>query len=469
LLVIPQPKHILPGIGSFAWQHDSSWRLQGSENDLRLCRSVSNLLASGRESYVKCDAGYCLQVGSGPMANIPANTNHYSWFTNSEGYRISVTSNGIVLQASTAQGAFYGLQTLGQLVTSSQGQLSCPAVEIEDWPSLRFRGAHWFPSASGVPMHQRLINNVFSTLKFNSCVIECEAARWDSHPEIAMPNSISKTNLRQIVEDCRARFIEPIPLVNVPGHAQWMFEHNQNSDLLEDPQVRAACCVKNPKTIQFLADVMTECIDVFHPKSFHIGSDEIGQHGLFPNPQCPYCRGETTTSLIAQNANRLADWLSIRGISTVMWGDMLLAPGDADNAANAKSLDEARQRRALLTKNITIADWHYWHANRHTLDVFQQDGFHTIASTFSQPEDVFRFSQAAIACGSDGLLQTTWCGFFPDESGMQAAMEQYAAFVLAAEYSWSGRSDPPEKLGYQARKIFLQAYAEKFGRGRVFN
>jgi hypothetical protein len=48
-------------------------------------------------------------------------------------------------------------------------------------------------------------------------------------------------------------------------------------------------------------------------------------------------------------------------------------------------------------------------------------------------------------------------------------MDQYAAFVLAAEYSWSGRSDPPEKLGYQARKIFLRAYAGEFGQGRISN
>jgi hexosaminidase len=465
LLIIPQPKSVRQGTGAFVWKRSSHWQLQGPVRDERLYNSVCELLTSKSGRFVtKKQAGYSLLIGAGQKTDFPTGTNSPTWFSNPEGYRISVTPKGLLIQSSTAQGVFYGLQTLGQLMETSESRFSCPVVEIEDWPSLKFRGVHWFPSAPGVPMYLKQITNVFPMLKLNQCVMECEAARWDSHPEVAMPKSISKADLRRLVEECRNRFIEPIPLVDVPGHATWMFEHKQNLDLAEDPETPYACCMNNPKTYEFLESVMTECIDIFHPKSFHLGYDEIAWRGRFPNTNCPLCKTETMTSLITKSANKLSDWLATRGIGTMIWGDMLLARGEADNATNAESLEEARKRRAGISKKIIIADWHYWKGDRRSLDAFQQDGFHTIAATFSLQTNIFRFSQVAIAHGSDGLLQTTWDGFFPDESVIQKQTEQFAAYVLAADYAWSGRNESPDKLGYDPKEIFLKAYAGKFAR-----
>jgi hexosaminidase len=114
---------------------------------------------------------------------------------------------------------------------------------------MRFRGVHWFPSASGVPMDLRLINQVFGALKFNRSVIQCEAARWDTHPEIAAPNSISKPDLRRLVEACRDCCLEPIPLLNVPSHAEWVFRNDSNLDIAEDPQTPYAYCVSGRKRL----------------------------------------------------------------------------------------------------------------------------------------------------------------------------------------------------------------------------
>jgi hypothetical protein len=43
-------------------------------------------------------------------------------------------------------------------------------------------------------------------------------------------------------------------------------------------------------------------------------------------------------------------------------------------------------------------------------------------------------------------------------------MDQFAAYVVAADYAWSGRSESPDKLGYDPKNIFLKAYAGKFAR-----
>jgi len=463
LLVIPQPKSLQPGTGTFAWPTAAKWTLQAPARDERLWLAASEVFRSRNGQFRTNSAvGYCLQLGGGPAAMLPIGPAAPAWATNAEGYRLSVQTNGVLVQSATAQGAFYGLQTLAQLQSSMDGRLSCPAVEVADWPSLRFRGVHWFPSASGRAMDERLIHNVFSTFKFNHCVIQCEDTRWDSHPEIAMHNAIAKPDLRKLVDACRFRFLEPIPLLDIPGHADWMFRHVQNTNLIEDPQTPYACCIRNPKTTEFLEVVMSECIDVFHPQTFQLGFDEITLRGRFPSPDCPYCHDASVTTLMAESANRFADWLAVRGIATMIWGDMLLGPGEAADATSAKTVAEAQARRAAISKNITIADWHYvWDSDRRSLDILQQAGFHTVAATWEEPVNIYRFSQAALASGSGGLLQTTWAGFFPDEKDMQREIDQYAAYIMAADYAWSGRSDPPARLGYEARAVFLKAYAAK--------
>ena len=462
-LVIPQPKSLQPGTGTFVWAREARWTLQAPARDERLWRAASEALLSRNGQFLTNSAvGYCLQLGGDPSAILPAGPTAPNWATNSEGYRLSVHPNGLLVQSATAQGAFYGLQTLIQLRSWQELNLRCPVVEIADWPSLRFRGAHWFPSASGTTMDIRLINNIFSAFKLNHCVIQCESVRWDSHPEIANRDSLSKPGLRVVVGACRDRFLEPIPLLDIPGHADWMFRHGQNTNLIEDPRTPYACCVRNPKTIPLIEDVMTECLDAFHPQAFHLGFDEISLHGRFPNPDCPFCHDASATILMAESANQLASWLAARGVATMIWGDMLLAPGEAADATSAKTVTEARARRAVIAKNITIADWHYvWNADRTSLDLLQQAGFHTIAATWKEPVNIYRFSQAAMASGAEGLLQTTWAGFFPDEQDMQQAIDQYAAYILAADYAWSGRSDPPARLGYAAKAVFLRAYGAK--------
>jgi hypothetical protein len=464
LLVIPQPKSLRPGAGVFVWPCDAGWRLREAARDERLWAAAGGLFPSGRGSFTPSRAPWVsLQIGADRAAHFSIGANPPAWAANPEGYSLSVATNGILLQAGTAQGAFYGLQTLGQLMETDGKKFTCPVVEIADWPSLRFRGVHWFPSASGVTMDQRLIERVFSAFKFNACVVQCEAARWDSHPEVAMTNSISKDDLRKLVTDCRQRFIDPIPLVDIPGHADWMFRHGRNANLIEDPEKPYACCVRNPKTIQFIQDVMLECLDVFHTQTFHIGYDEITLRGRFPNPDCPFCHDANATALMDESANQLAGWLAARGIRTMMWGDMLLGPDEAADATSARDFAEARKRRAGLSKKIMIADWHYvWNADRRSLDALQNDGFHTIASTWMEPVNIFRFSQAAIASGSEGLLQTTWDGFFPDERALRNEIAQFSAYIIAADYAWSGRTDPPAQLGYEAKEIFLKAYAGKF-------
>jgi hexosaminidase len=459
-LIVPQPKSLRLGSGTFLPQPGDKWVLHTPTFDQRLSHAARSVFDSKWCIVDKTTQPWiALEIGSIRQTRFPTGQNQPRWATDPEGYRLTVETNGLVIVAGTAQGAFYGLQSLAQLWQQSGNERSFPVLEIEDWPAMRFRGVHWFPSASGVPMHQTLIPNLFGAFKFNRSVIQCEAARWDKHPEITDRNAISKADLRKLVETCRKCYLEPIPLINVPGHAEWIFRNGSNLDFAEDPQTPYAYCINSPKSFEFIQEVLTECLPLFESKFCHIGHDEVTMRGRFPNPECPRCKDATVTALVVNHANHLSEWLGRRGIESMIWGDMLLGPGEAKDATHAKSLADARQRRAEIDKKTIIVDWHYAaSADARSLEILHEAGFHVVAASWYTPENIFHLSQAALSSGAEGLLQTTWMGYFPDERTLKSQLQQFTAFVLAAEYAWSGRKESPSQLGYDPKEVFRRAY-----------
>ena len=426
-----------------------------------------------------------------------------------EGYALRVTPTGISIVGRDAAGAFYGLQTLRQLVQTihdhdsikrSEGkqverdgrqkeqiaQLRFPCGEIADYPSLKFRGAHIFVGRNALPFHTKLIERIFSRFKMNALVLECEYTQWKSHPEIRVPNAMPENDLRAEVADARARFLEPIPLVNSLGHSEWIFANDQHADLAEDVHSRHAYDASNPASYKFLFDIYAEALDIFKPRLFHIGHDEVkipGNNVFGKYPARPANIKKGVTKLFVEDVNRISDWLKVRGARPMLWGDMLLHDSEGVpikgaetlSAANAPSVAEAKSRRRQLPKDALIADWRYEAGSERNngLSVLQSAGFETVGSAWYEPENIRGWAAEAIKNGSPGTLQTTWAGYDSNEALLDEEYRQFTAYVLAAEYAWSGTDLHPllpvhnrdvkklpaaSALPYSAASVFARAY-----------
>lgn len=467
--IVPKPKEMtVDAAKHFSITNATPWSVIAPAGETRLAAAVQRLMSGewnitlpAPNSIKSTFNGWCgIRLGDNKPISITPEMINAAWAKHQDSYRLIVDKTGMTIVSPTARGAFYGVQTLAQMLRSDDKTVNAPFAEIEDWPTLQFRGAHWFPSQSGVPFDKKLIE-IMARNKMNYAVIQCEAARWDSHPEIAAPDSISKKDLQNLVDWCRANFIEPIPLIDQPGHATWMFRNNQNIDLAEDPKLPYAYSVNNPKAIQFVRDVMNEAIAIFHPKIFCIGSDEANMRGRFPNPDNPLnAKDETVSSLLLKNLDVQHQWLADQGIKTMIWGDMFLNKDEGASSANASSIEEAKTRRAAIPKDVIVADWHYNNSEKYpSLKLFQKEGLQTIAATWYRPENIRNFTQAAIADNAWGVLQTTWAGFFPNDKTLDTESRQFIAFILAADYSWSGRAESLDQLSYDAAKIWAKSYA----------
>ncbi len=63
----------------------------------------------------------------------------------------SRAGNAVTIIAASPEGAFYGLQTLKQMITFNNGVPTLNAANIRDWPAMRYRGVHDDLSRGPIP------------------------------------------------------------------------------------------------------------------------------------------------------------------------------------------------------------------------------------------------------------------------------------------------------------------------------
>ena len=283
-----------------------------------------------------------------------------------EGYRLEIGEAGVSVAAADDAGFFYALQTLKQLAYSSWGRLAFPCCEIEDAPQFGWRGVHWDDSRHffGKAAVKRALD-LMAQHKFNVFhwhltdnqgwrlpvdrypEMTDKAARrpysrshrylLDEKPEGAVgeygPFAYTKDEIREMIAYAKARFIRVIPEVEIPGHARSTFyAHPELLCFADDPAVKPTnavdnvYCVGNPKTYEFLENVLDEVCELFPDPVVHIGGDEVKKENWIA---CPKCRakmrelGVTTPEELQARVNgHFADYLTRKGKQAIWWGEI---------------------------------------------------------------------------------------------------------------------------------------------------
>ncbi len=377
-----------------------------------------------------------------------------------EGYVLLVEAGRIVVAGHDPHGTFYGAQTLCQMLGRDAHGVSARAGRVDDYPSLPWRGVHLFVGSHALPFHEKLVSRVLARLKMNHLVLQCEQARWDNLGKAAPPWAMSKRDLRTDIAYARRYGLTVTPLVNSAGHLPWLFKDPQNLPLAEDPDTPYAANVSNPATYVKLFALYDEVLDTFGSDTLGVGGDEITLRGRFPyRSKRKY---PTVAAAYTAHVTRLHDHLKARGVRTLLWADMLLAPGDALDATNAPSRAQAAEMRAALPKDIELADWHYRTSDPFTSPlILRRAGFGpTLGGTWAVPGNIVSFSRALTAQGQRGLLQTTWAGYNSSEANLKHEKAQFAAFVLAADCAWNGGTLDPKRLPYDPSAVFDRLYQQ---------
>ncbi len=374
-----------------------------------------------------------------PAGLVPANLQARSKRIGEEGYVLRVTPERAVIAANTGRGAYCGLQSLLAAIddeTRVPAEAAAPCCEIVDWPSLPFRAVTLGNPTSrwGWPNDARVEIDFFNDFvyrtvarqKLNKIVfIVGEGMQFDSHPELRAPNAWSKDELRRFVQFARDNYIEVIPLVTVLGHANWFAI--AHPELREPGHDENIACVRKPETNRLIMQVIDEVIEVFQPKTFHLGMDECWWQTLSlpPEKRCPLCTGHWA-DIVAEQATTFRDALAKRGIRTMMWGDMLI---EEHNGGAPYHTAAARTR---IPKDMIIADWS-WSLASDSAKRFRDAGIAEVVRSNSMgvPRDMSPWDS--------GNMMGLWSKmpWLTDSYFNEAAGFSYLALPQSAEFSWN--------------------------------
>jgi hypothetical protein len=272
-----------------------------------------------------------------------------------EGYILNVTEKLVVVAGYDDRGAFYGLQSLRQLLMDGKGK-QLRGVGITDWPAMPFRGIRLYvPGPDNIPFFKRFMRDFMALYKYNKVIIELNCMRLDRHPEVnagwiefskelkySRSNStlglhgeeknsshydagdgyiIEKNEVRDLVDFADRNFLEVIPEIPSLTHGYYLL--TRHPELAEYPGDRwpDTYCPSNPASYDLMFDVYDEYVEVIKPKMVHIGHDEWWGA---PMGVCPLCKDKDYSKLFADDVNRIHGYFARKGIKTAMWGDYLL-------------------------------------------------------------------------------------------------------------------------------------------------
>lgn len=129
-----------------------------------------------------------------------------------EGFRLFVSEEWALVVGESLSGAAHGLACLRQLIADGDGS-SVPAVTLSDWPGATFRAVY----IEGLPSEADIER--WAALRLNAVI--CRDARL-----FDLDDPLTAAAVTTAFDACRARFIEPIPLLDLLTNADTLLSRN---------------------------------------------------------------------------------------------------------------------------------------------------------------------------------------------------------------------------------------------------
>jgi hexosaminidase len=295
-----------------------------------------------------------------------------------EGYRLDVTSKRVTVRAPKPAGVFYGTQSIRQLLppavygkASSGVTWSMPCVRIEDYPRFGWRGAlidvgrHFMPKEALLRFIDVLAMHKMNSIQFHFTDDQGWRVEVKKYPKLTEIGSRRKetivgnhrnstkydgiphagyytqADLREIVAYAAERFINVVPEIEMPGHAQAAIAaYPELGNTGEKLEVRTTWGVNknvfnaNESTILFLQDVLTELMAIFPSKFIHVGGDEVPKDQWKASAEAQARMKalglKNEEELQSYFIRRMDQFLTANGRRLVGWDEILeggLAPG----------------------------------------------------------------------------------------------------------------------------------------------
>ena len=234
-----------------------------SENNLQNTAQSDKVISSLCENYFPT-----LDLNS-----IKRNTNAIE-----QGYFLFSEDSTMYLKADSLQGIYYGIQTIIQLLNSTNSKNLLRQVAIIDYPRLEIRGVSDDISrgqAATIENLKKFIKTL-SHFKINHyyLVYMQDMFKFEKYPDIGKGRgAYSKAEIKDLFEYAKKHFVELIPIFQTIGHWENILHDENYWDYGEFPGSNSLN-VANEQIYVLLDNMIGELREVFKSEYFHIGADE---------------------------------------------------------------------------------------------------------------------------------------------------------------------------------------------------
>lgn len=512
--VIPQPSHVESCEGAFSITKHTLVYAEGDE----ILRTVGFL----NERFQRV-SGFSLKVSPVDFTQTEG-----IFFLDaglpSESYALHVEKGRIVIEYGDGAGAFYGLQTLFQLMDAdifsserkSVKKWSVPCCVIEDAPRFSYRGMHLDCCLHFFDIeylkryidlmalhkvnrfHWHLTEDQGWRLEIKKYPLLTEKGQWRKETVIGSLASgiydgkpyggyYTQEQVRELVEYASQRYVTIIPEIEMPGHALAAIScYPELSCGLEDHYetatkwgiFRQVYCPKEG-TFKFLEDVLDEVMELFPSKLIHIGGDECPKASW---KKCPHCQAlikklglKDEFELQSWFIQRIEKYINSKGREIIGW-DEILQGGLAPNARVMSWLGEEGGIKAAKMHHYAVMAPY----PKYYLDYCQGDpdseplamGGPTMLRTmyeYNPVPDVLSDDEKKYILGVEGCV---WTEYMPTPQRVEYMA--YPRMCAIAESGWTtadkdwdcftrrleSHFDRLDRLGVKACRNFFSPYIE---------
>lgn len=413
--------------------------------------------------------------------------------TNPEAYQLKVNGEGVVIDAPTEAGVFYGIQTLRKsLPLVKNATVVLPAVEINDFPRFAYRGAHLDVSRHFFPVDsiKKFVDMLalHNINRFHWHISDDQGWRIEikKYPELTAKGAQRKETVighnsgkydgkpyggfytqeeaKEIVAYAKERHITVIPEIDLPGHMQAALTAYPELGCTGGPYdvwtiwgvSEDVLCAGNDKTLDFIDGVLAEIIEIFPSEYIHVGGDECPKVRW---EKCPKCQARIKALKLKKDAKHTAEeklqsfiishaekFLNDHGRQIIGW-DEILEGGLAPNATvmswrgTAGGIEAAKLKHDVIMTPNTYMYFDYYQSKDVENEPMAIGGYVPL-------EKVYSFEPFAPSLTPEeqkyiiGVQANLWTEYVPEYK--QVEYMELPRLSALAEVQWT----MPEKKNY---------------------
>ncbi|TDE47963.1 beta-N-acetylhexosaminidase [Flavobacterium sp. GT3P67] len=240
-----------------------------------------------------------------------------------DGYKLSVSKNGVLVLGKSPNGVLNGFQTLLQICSAKEVKKgTIPFVKIEDYPRFEWRGMmldvsrqffdketvknyiNWLAAHKMNVFHWHLTDDNGWRVEIKSMPDLTIKGAWRGPGEVLLPSYGSgnkryggyytQEDIKEVVAYASARGVAIMPEIEIPGHSRAVTAAYPEIGCVTTEEtksvqgeVKNVWCVGREENFQILDSIIKEFAGMFPFDYIHVAGDEVNTATW---KQCPKCK-----------------------------------------------------------------------------------------------------------------------------------------------------------------------------------